>query len=265
MSRWKAAAIHLSISAAIGLVVGALLLLVWYPPPYFHAAGADQLVLLLVGVDLVLGPLLTLVLFRSGKKGLKFDLAMIAVLQTTALVYGLSVVLQSRPVFLVSAVDRFVLVSANEIDPEDLAKGSKPEFRSLSLTGPRLAGTAMPKSWQERNKVLFSGVAGKDIEEYPQYYVNYREAAPGLLERAKPLERLVLSTDEERSLLEDGIARTGKARDALVFVPLVARKANLTMLLDARNGDPLQAIAVNPWGNAKIKQLRHASKTPRKP
>ena len=104
MSRWKAAAIHLSISAAIGLVVGALLLLVWYPPPYFHAAGADQLVLLLVGVDLVLGPLLTLILFRSGKKGLKFDLAMIAVLQTTALVYGLSVVLQSRPVFLVSAV-----------------------------------------------------------------------------------------------------------------------------------------------------------------
>ena len=117
MSRWKAAAIHLSISAAIGLVVGALLLLVWYPPPYFHAAGADQLVLLLVGVDLVLGPLLTLILFRSGKKGLKFDLAMIAVLQTTALVYGLSVVLQSRPVFLVSAVDRFVLVSASEIDP----------------------------------------------------------------------------------------------------------------------------------------------------
>jgi len=59
MSRWKAAAIHSSISIVVALAVGILLLGVWYPPPYFHAAGADQLILLLVGVDLVLGLLLT--------------------------------------------------------------------------------------------------------------------------------------------------------------------------------------------------------------
>ena len=46
MSRWKAAGIHLSISLAIGLLVGALLFGVWYPPPYFHAAGADELILM---------------------------------------------------------------------------------------------------------------------------------------------------------------------------------------------------------------------------
>ena len=155
MSRWKAAAIHLSISFAIGLIVGALLLFVWYPRPFFHAAGADELVLLLVGVDLVLGPLLTLILFRSGKWGLKFDLAMIAILQSAALIYGLSIVLKARPVFLVAVVDRFSLISANDLDPADLAKGSQPEFRSLSLTGPRLVGARIPSTWQERNKVLF--------------------------------------------------------------------------------------------------------------
>ena len=101
MSRWKAAGIHLSISAFIGLVVGALLLGVWYPPPFFHAAGADVLVVLLVGVDVVLGPLLTLIVFKSGKRGLKFDLALIGTMQAVALVYGMSVVLESRPVFLV--------------------------------------------------------------------------------------------------------------------------------------------------------------------
>ena len=75
MSRWKAASIHCSISALVGLIVGFLLFGLWYPPPYFHAAGADELILLLVGVDLTLGPLLTLIVFRSGKRGLKFDLA----------------------------------------------------------------------------------------------------------------------------------------------------------------------------------------------
>ncbi len=249
MSRWKAASIHLSISATIGLVVGALLLLVWYPPPYFHAAGADTLVLLLVGVDLVLGPLLTLILFRSGKKGLKFDLAMIAVLQAGALIYGLSIVLESRPVFLVSAVDRFVLVSASELDPKDLAKGSKPEFRSLSFTGPRLAGTRIPGTWQERNKVLFSATAGKDIDEYPQYYVDYASAAPALLERAKPLDKLRIPDPEQRETLRAALAKVGEPADRIVWVPLTARKANLVMLLDRENGQPLRAVAVNPWPN----------------
>ena len=130
MSRWKAAGIHLSISLAIGLLVGALLFGVWYPPPYFHAAGADELILLLVGIDIVLGPLMTLVIFRSGKRGLKFDLTVIGLVQAAALVYGLSIVLQSRPVFLVGAIDRFTLVSAGDIEDSDLQKGRQPLFRS---------------------------------------------------------------------------------------------------------------------------------------
>src|SRR4051812_12853702 len=111
MTRWKAAAIHSLISVAVGLIAGALLLGLWYPPPYFHAAGAQELILLLVGVDLVIGPLLTLIVFRWGKPGLAFDLTVISLLQAAALVYGLAIVLQSRPVFLVATVDRFVLVS----------------------------------------------------------------------------------------------------------------------------------------------------------
>src|SRR3982751_1527004 len=108
MSRWKAAAIHLSISAAIAVIACALFFVVWYPGTYFHAAGADELVILLVGVDLAIGPLLTLIVFRSGKRGLRFDLTSIAIAQAVALMYGAHVVLQSRPIFLVAALDRFV-------------------------------------------------------------------------------------------------------------------------------------------------------------
>ena len=170
MSRWKAASIHLSISVAIGLIVGALLFGVWYPPPFFHAAGADQLVLLLVSVDIVLGPLLTLVVFKSGKRGLKFDLTLIAVVQSVALVYGLSIVLRSRPVFLVAAVDRFSLVSAVDIDDADLAQGTKPEFRSLSWTGPRTVGAQLPPQGGEphlsdalRPSAMWDACAGQGL------------------------------------------------------------------------------------------------------
>ena len=78
MSRWQAMLIHLGISAFIGTAVIAALLLIWYPPPQFSAAGVERFIYLLIGVDVVLGPLLTLVVFRVGKPGLKVDLALIA-------------------------------------------------------------------------------------------------------------------------------------------------------------------------------------------
>ncbi|MEO8671031.1 MAG: TfpX/TfpZ family type IV pilin accessory protein [Tahibacter sp.] len=247
MSRWKAAAIHLSISAAIGLFVGILLFGVWYPPPYFHAAGADELVVLLVGVDVVLGPLLTLVVFKSGKKGMKFDLAVIAITQTCALVYGMSVVFRTRPVFLVAAIDRFVLVAANEIDPADLIAGSKPEFRSLSWFGPRTVSVKLPPISKERDDLMFSGLAGKDVDKFPKFYVEYTEGVADILKSAMPLDALKTPDPTTEKLLAEAVDGTKIARDRLVWVPIMVNKASLTMLLERDSGKPLNAVAIDPW------------------
>ena len=88
LNRWKAALIHLGISAAIGVGVVALMLFVWYSRPYFTAMGGDTLILLLIGVDVVIGPLITLTIFDPKKKGLRFDLSVIAAVQLAALAYG---------------------------------------------------------------------------------------------------------------------------------------------------------------------------------
>ena len=80
LNRWKAATLHLGISAAIAATVVALMLALWYPKPYFEAMGGDTLIMILIGVDVVIGPLITLVIFDPKKKKLKFDLAVIAAL-----------------------------------------------------------------------------------------------------------------------------------------------------------------------------------------
>jgi hypothetical protein len=248
MSRWKAAGIHLSLSVTIGLIVGALLFGVWYPPPYFHAVGADVLVLLLVGVDVVLGPVLTLVVFKAGKRGLKLDLAIIAIVQSIALVYGLSVVLESRPVFLVAATDRFVLVSAQDLDPADLAKGTRPEFRTLSWTGPRTVGAKGPQTGEAANDLLFSGLAGKDIERFPQYYVDYADVTSDILRKARPVADIRRDASvDDATQLDDAVRRSGVSPDTLVGVPLQTRRGFLLMLLDGASGKPMRAVAVDPW------------------
>ena len=247
MSRWKAAGIHLSISVCIAFAALGLMLGVWYPPPFFHADGAGKLELILVGVDLSLGPLLTLIIFKSGKKGLRFDLAVIATVQAIALVYGMSVVLRTRPVFLVAAVDRFVLVSANDLSASDLAGGSKPEFRRRSWTGPRLVAALLPANATERSQILTSSLAGKDIERLPKYYADYTANAKTLLKHAKTVEQLPKQNPTDILTLDKWLVDHHRSRNDIVWVPLTARFSDLTALLDRQTGKWLGAITVNPW------------------
>src|SRR5919201_4579714 len=98
MSRWKAASIHFTLSVAIATILLGLMLALWYPPPYFALMGGLMLVVLIAGCDVTLGPLITLIIFKTGKKGLKLDLAMIGCVQAAALVYGLYMMFEARPV-----------------------------------------------------------------------------------------------------------------------------------------------------------------------
>src|SRR5207248_3305824 len=137
------------ISIGVAILAGSLIFFIWYPPPYFTIAGGSTLMLLIVSIDVVIGPLLTLAVFKSGKKGLRFDLTVIALLQLAAFCYGMYVISAARPVFVVAEVDRFVVVSANEVDDADLAGGTQPEFRTRSWAGPRLVGAAPPQAGNE--------------------------------------------------------------------------------------------------------------------
>ncbi|MFC6521947.1 hypothetical protein ACFQAT_21695 [Undibacterium arcticum] len=123
MSRFRASGFHFLISFIVGLGLLALCWFMWYPAPMLMAIGGQQIFLLVVGIDVVLGPLLTLVVFKVGKKSLKFDLAVIALLQLGAMVYGVSTLLEARPAYVAALGDQFQVVQASELTDANLAKG----------------------------------------------------------------------------------------------------------------------------------------------
>ena len=246
MTRWKAATLHLCISVTIGLIVGALLFGLWYPPPFFHAAGADELILLLVGVDIVLGPLLTLIVFRSGKRGMKFDLWVIGLTQSVALIYGLAVVLKSRPVFLVGTVDRFVLVAANEITDEDLAKATDANFRSRSWSGPRLAMAEIPTDPQEHSRLVVESMSGHDVQNQPKYFHRYEGRGSVLLAHARSLDALRKAHPADAPRIDRWLGDQHRSEDSVRWLPVQALKADLVMMMDATTGEPIGAVPVQP-------------------
>ncbi len=101
MSRYTAAFYHFLISFVVFIFLAYLVLFEWHPGFFYTIDGGWEGMRIIIGVDLVLGPLLTLVVFKAGKPGLKFDLAAIGTFQAACLVAGMFVVYSERPLFFV--------------------------------------------------------------------------------------------------------------------------------------------------------------------
>jgi hypothetical protein len=241
-SRWQASAIHLLISVAIAAAVVALMLGIWYPGPLFEAAGGTGLLMILVGVDVVLGPLLTLIVFRSGKRGMKLDLAMIGLVQSAALVYGAHVVFLARPAFIVFVQDRFELAIAAELDAEALAEARYPQFRAAPWTGPLLAVAEIPTDPVEREKVFSAALAGRDLQHLPKLFAPYDERRRVVLSRAQPIPLLRATSKTAAKVVEDYLAEAGIAQNDVLWLLLRTRFAWITVLVDARTGAPVKML-----------------------
>lgn len=206
---------------------------VWYPAPYFHAMGGDKLILLVLGIDVVLGPLVTAIVFDQNKKSLKFDLSTIALIQLLALAYGVYVMFVARPVYNVFSVGRFDVVAANEIDARLLARAKRPEYKSVPLLGPRLVAARMPESAELRREIMFSSLAGMDLQHYPECYLPIDQANAEMLAASRPAKELLDRHPNIRAELEVLAAKVNMPLTTLRYVPMRARSADVVMVLNA--------------------------------
>lgn len=134
ISRLKAGLIHFSISLSLFTLVFFILFTLWYPEPFFTAGGGWQGLKIIASIDIVLGPLLTLVVFNPSKslRELKLDLSVIGIMQLCAFCWGIFTVYQQRPVAAVFYDECFYTVSANELSSQNYALSELKRYSDLS-------------------------------------------------------------------------------------------------------------------------------------
>jgi hypothetical protein len=247
MSRFKAALIHLAISASIALGVLAFMLTVWYPGPFFNAVGGGGLILIMMGVDVAIGPLLTLIVFKAGKKRLRMDLTVIGVLQLAAFVYGVSVIFAARPAYVAFVVDRFELVRAADLDPEDIKHAKVERFRSLPLFRPEVIAVTRPTDPDERLKSLDLALQGKELHARPEHYTGYESQKEQVRLKLQPLKRLKELNPAQSAEIDRAIRDTGRNEDSMGFLPLRGREKDLSVIVDKATGDIIDYWNYSPW------------------
>ena len=245
-----ASLIHLGISILLVSSVLAAVVFVWYPGPYFQAMGVGAVLLILASVDVTVGPLITLVIFNPAKKSLKFDLAVIAILQLMALSYGVYTVFAGRPVYTVYNIDRFTLVSAADILPEDLKRARE---HSLPVTGPQIVGARLPDDVNERDRMLTSSMrGGSDLAQMPQYYLPYAAVASDVKAKMQSFDELVkrqpkAKVAEAQALIDQSVSQNGLRREDVGFVPLGAKAQDLTVVVRRSDAGIVAILPIAPW------------------
>lgn len=246
MSRFKAAAIHFLISVTVVITIITIMLTLWYPHTYFKLMGGAKLIYLIAGVDIFLGPLLTLIVFKTGKKSLKFDLACIAMLQVVAMSYGLYVMFIARPIFTIFNIDTFYVESVVDILPSELAKGKEEEWRSASLTGPRLAAIGMPYDYKNKQDKLLVYALANTAQTYPKVYESYEKYQPTVIKAGKVLNELAAISTENKAKVEAFLQKTHRPMTDFLFLPIYSAVNVMSVIVDAKTGEFIEIIDAKP-------------------
>lgn len=236
--RLRAAGIHFGLSMAVAALAAVLVFALWYPYPYREISGGRELFLLVVSVDVILGPLITLTIFDSRKstRELVIDLAIVAAVQLSALSYGLWTVFVARPVHLVFEIDRFRIVHAVDV-PTELLPKAPAGIDALPLTGPTLLAVRPFKDAAEKFDATAAALGGADLGARPDLWQPYAQAKARVLEAAKPVLRLQTRFPARAGEIDTVLRRAGRTAQATAYLPLVGRKSFWTAFVDPSSAE----------------------------
>ena len=232
---------HLLASILMAIFMIGVVFFVWYPSPLSIAIGMTHIFLMVLVIDVIVGPLLSLLVYKERKKTLKFDLSVIILIQICALCYGIYSIEQGRPVWIAYNVDRFELVRKNELITEHLDQ-PKTLYQKPSFLSPQYVSVEFSKDKLQRENDMFAeALGGISIAQKPERYVDFTKALPQIKKRAKSLNNLEKFNNHEqvREILAKYPQATG-------YVPLKANAVDMTVLVN-KEGEVIKIVDLRPW------------------
>ena len=233
ITKLKATGVHLSLSILVFIYLTYQIVFNWYPEPYFSVDGGWQGLRLIGAVDLVLGPLITFLIFDLSKsrRAILFDLITIVVIQFGALFYGVYTTYYQRPVAIV-LIDEFVMSAIEEHYGDKLP--SLNLLADYSAEKPPIIYSDLPLDAQvlaEANRIKLEDKVLEHAQM--QLYKPKSEFKSGLQSRqAQYLTRM--DERDERPVYDDWLKQNRKSADAVLVAPFSGRYGRVWLVFDAQ-------------------------------
>lgn len=233
--KFQAFLIHLGLSASVVGLLALLMLTMWYPEPWFSHDGGWHVFRLILLVDVVLGPTMTLVVFRRGKPELRRDLSIVAAIQIAALAYGAVLMFLYRPAFIVYAENNFFTVPWTEIrrGTRDIARIEP----MATARGPAIVMLRLPADPAEHARVIAQTrkPEGPMLTALGDYFETMTpQNWEMVLKLSTDIEGQAADNPDIRLELERFRAGNSQPLATLAFVPAMCRYGLIMLVFDRK-------------------------------
>lgn len=237
----KAFALHFALSFLFLSLIISFIYFIWYPGPILQAVQASKILVLMILVDVILGPLLTFIVYQKNKKTLKMDLTVIGLVQLIALAFGISSLALAKPVWIVFNGNKFELIQKNEIiyTNENIPQ----EFLSSHYwSKPKFAAVIVSNDPEENNAQMMDEIfSGISLAQRSSNYVKIETVFAEIVRKAYPLNDLYQYNDKN---YVDTILKN--YTEAKSWFPLKAKQKDMVVLIGNKIQD-LKVVNLRPW------------------
>jgi len=222
----KASATHFLVTLLIACAAAVMVFFIWYPWPFYEIVSGRELFWLMVGVDIVCGPLLTLVLWNPAKSAreLILDMSLVGLVQIAALTYGMNSVAETRPVRMVFEVDRIRLVSAAEVNRDKLNLATA-GLNRLPWLGPVLVGIREPRNNDEMLESIDLSLEGLEPSLRPDWWQTYDLSVPQVVKAGRSIATLRANRPADVEKINVAVRNANFPEDDLLWLPLTAGRS----------------------------------------
>jgi hypothetical protein len=235
--RLKAFSLHLLSSATVLTLILGALYFGWYRWPGWYLTDVTRVILVMVGVDVVLGPTLTLIIAnqKKSRRELTRDIGIIVAVQLCALTYGSVSLWNGRPLYYAFSESILQLVQAYDIDANEanLGREQNPALAPHWYNLPRWIWAPLPQNAEIAKKIVISTITGgDDVTSMPRYFRPWEDGLPSLRSRLKKVDDVAYFAKSEKKILKDKMKAAGLADDRLGTMPLTGRGHPLLAVID---------------------------------
>ena len=235
--RFKAFGLHIFGSVCLLALALGLLYAGWYRWPGWYLSGALTIALMLAGIDVVLGPFLTLIIANPNKprRELARDISIIVVVQLVAAGYGITTLWNGRPLYYAYSEGYLQLVQAADLNPGqiELGRNLNPKLAPHWYSLPRWIYVPLPKDEKLSDQIVQSSVfGGDDVIQMPRYYQPWDQALPDLRQQLRTVEKMKELGKRDKAVAGERIRPLGVTADQPVALPMLGREKPLVAVFD---------------------------------
>jgi hypothetical protein len=235
--RLKALGLHLLASASTLTIILGIFYLGWYKWPGWYLADAIYLITVMIGVDVVIGPLCTFIIASDKKprRELIRDISIVVAVQICALIYGSTVLWNGRPLYYAYSEGVLQLVQGYDINAHEseLGRQQNPEFAPHWYSLPRWIWAPLPEDPQLRKEIVVGSIEGEDdVISMPRYFRPWDQGLPSLREQLKKVDNVAYFSPRDKKILKERMRAMNISTDQLNAMPYTGRGPPVLAVFD---------------------------------